>query len=95
MSAADRRTATAIARCFSASRRVSLRYAAAPYEGGTSPIFIVFIPGHTAVKALNNDLYYDRSRGIVFPVPGEPSVAPDPADRPLSNCLARARVAAR
>jgi hypothetical protein len=96
VSASDRRIASAIERCFPDSQRARLRYAAAPYEGGDSPIFIVFFDGgHTAVNALNNDLYYDTSRRIVFPVPGEPSVAPDPAERVVLDCLARARAAAR
>ncbi len=96
VSDAERRLAVAIERCFPISQRVLLRYAAEPYEGGDAPIFIVFFDGgHTAVGALNNGLYYDRSRAIVFPFPGEPSIAPDPAEGALLRCIARARGVSR
>ena len=97
ISAADRRVAGEIARCFPASQRRFLRYAAAPYESGGTPVFIVyFTGGNSAAGALNNNLYFDTVHGFVFPpASGEPSPAPDPdrAERALSECLTRARAA--
>jgi hypothetical protein len=69
-----------------------LRYAAAPYEGGGSPVFVVYFEGgHTAVNALNTDLYFDTVHRFVFPVPGEPTVDQGRAERAFAACLARAR----
>jgi hypothetical protein len=96
ISVADRHVATAIARCYTAAQRRYLRYAAASYEGGDSPVFIVyFAGGQTAVNALNNDLYFDTVHRFVFAAPGEPTVAPDRAERAFIACLARARAVAR
>jgi hypothetical protein len=96
ISAADRRVATEIARCYPPSQRRYVRYAAAPYEGGDSPVFVVyFAGGHTAVKALNNDLYFDTVHRFVFSAPGEPTIAPDRGERAFIACLARARTSAR
>ena len=92
----NRHVATEIARCYTATQRRYLRYAAASYEGGDSPVFIVyFAGGQMALNALNNDLYFDAVHRFVFAAPGEPTVAPDRAERAFIACLARARAVAR
>ena len=88
----ERAVALAVARCFPLRERRRLFYTKAAFENGGSPMFVVFLSGpRTAVKALNADLYYDRSRAVVFAVPAEPEVFADSAERRLQECLVRAR----
>lgn len=97
VTARERSVALAVSRCFPVRERARLRYAKAAFENGGPPVFVVFLggAGNTAVKSLNNDVYYDRSRGVIFATPAEPAVFADAAERRLHECLTRARDAGR